>query len=108
MPHTPTVPISDAILSSSTHPMVTRTRDNTRKPRTYPNHVAFVVSTESEPRSFSEAQTDPHWQEAMQLEIDALKKNDTWSLVPPPPNQKVIGCKWVYKIKRKADGTIER
>ena len=41
-------------------------------------------------------------------EINALLKNKTWSLVPPHSHQNIVGCKWVFCIKRKADGTIER
>jgi hypothetical protein len=44
----------------------------------------------------------------MQSEIDALCENRTWSLVSPPPGKKPIGCRWVFKIKRKSDGSIER
>jgi Reverse transcriptase (RNA-dependent DNA polymerase) len=44
----------------------------------------------------------------MATELDALAKNSTWELIPPPPNANVIGCKWVFKLKRKADGTVER
>lgn len=44
----------------------------------------------------------------MQEEINALEKNNTWQLVCLPPSKKPIGCKWVYKIKHKADETIER
>jgi histone deacetylase 1/2 len=44
----------------------------------------------------------------MDLEIEALHKNKTWHLVPPQKGRNVIDCKWVYKIKRRADGTIER
>nr|KYP51628.1 Retrovirus-related Pol polyprotein from transposon TNT 1-94 [Cajanus cajan] len=44
----------------------------------------------------------------MQTEIDALVLNKTWDVVEPPPNIKPIGCKWVYKIKRNPDGSIER
>lgn len=43
----------------------------------------------------------------MALEIDALATNRTWTLVPPPSHHHVVGCKWVFKLKRRADGSIE-
>jgi hypothetical protein len=44
----------------------------------------------------------------MNVEFDALLKNHTWTLVPPSPPQNIVGCKWVFCIKRNADGSIER
>jgi hypothetical protein len=44
----------------------------------------------------------------MQDEITALHKNNTWHLVPPSKGNNLIDCKWVYKLKRKADGSIDR
>ncbi|XP_014517256.1 uncharacterized protein LOC106774731 [Vigna radiata var. radiata] len=44
----------------------------------------------------------------MQEELTALEQNHTWTITTLPPNKKAIGCKWVYKIKRNADGTIDR
>ncbi|GKV35227.1 hypothetical protein SLEP1_g43529 [Rubroshorea leprosula] len=44
----------------------------------------------------------------MEDEINALEKNNTWTLETLPPGKRAIGCKWVYKIKYKADGTIEQ
>ena len=44
----------------------------------------------------------------MDAEFSALMKNGTWSLVPRRPKMNVVGCCWVYKIKRKSDGTLER
>ena len=44
----------------------------------------------------------------MNKEISALQENQTWEVVSLPANKKPIGCKWVYKVKYKADGTIER
>ena len=44
----------------------------------------------------------------MQDEYDALINQGTWSLVPPPPNHNVVGCKWVYKLKTHSDGSIAR
>lgn len=50
----------------------------------------------------------PHWRDAMAVEIKALEQNNTWTLTPLPIHKIAIGCKWVYKVKYKADGTIER
>ena len=44
----------------------------------------------------------------MATKIVALEANNTWTLTPLPANKKPIGCKWVYKIKYKYDGSIER
>ena len=44
----------------------------------------------------------------MQKEYDALIKNGTWKLVNPPLGTKPIGCKWVYKNKYKADGSLDK
>ncbi|KAL6342717.1 hypothetical protein AAG906_013123 [Vitis piasezkii] len=44
----------------------------------------------------------------MQHELTALELNKTWELVTLPKNKRTIGCKWVFKVKYKADGTIER
>jgi hypothetical protein len=44
----------------------------------------------------------------MDAEITALELNNTWVLVDLPPHKHPIGCKWVYKIKYKSDGSIER
>lgn len=66
------------------------------------------VCIDREPTSYEEAVIDPAWQLAMTQEFDALHSNYTWDLVPLPPGKKAIGCKWVYKVKHKADGSIER
>ncbi|KAK2399633.1 putative mitochondrial protein [Trifolium repens] len=44
----------------------------------------------------------------MNSELEALSKTGTWVIVNMPPNVRAIGSKWVYKIKHKADGSIER
>ena len=44
----------------------------------------------------------------MKDELDAMEANNTWSVVPLPSWKYSIGCKWVYKVKHKSDGTIER
>ena len=62
----------------------------------------------SEPESYREAVTDPLWQNAMAEELTALYQTHTWDLVPLPPEKRAIGCRWVYKIKTKSDGSVER
>jgi len=44
----------------------------------------------------------------MKEEIKALGTNKTWEVTDLPPNKVVIGCKWVYKIKQRANGEIKR
>jgi hypothetical protein len=44
----------------------------------------------------------------MDLEYNALMNNNTWKLVPYQQGKNIIDCKWVYKIKRNADGSIDR
>jgi hypothetical protein len=43
----------------------------------------------------------------MDEEYDALIENKSWHLVPSSHGQNVIDCKWVYKVKRKDDGTVD-
>lgn len=44
----------------------------------------------------------------MSQEITALEVNKTWTILPLPPNKKVVGCKWLYKTKYKPDGNIDK
>ncbi|KAL5571902.1 hypothetical protein UlMin_021499 [Ulmus minor] len=62
----------------------------------------------TEPSTFKQAQKDPKWTNATQAEYEALQRNRTWVLVAPPIGASIIGCKWVYQLKYKADGAIER
>lgn len=62
----------------------------------------------AEPRHFQVAMSIPHWRTAMEQEYQALLKNETWCLVPPKPGINIIDSKWVFKVKKHADGSIER
>lgn len=44
----------------------------------------------------------------MEEEIKTLEQNETWDVCELPSGKKSIGCRWVYKIKLKLDGTIDR
>jgi hypothetical protein len=44
----------------------------------------------------------------MEQEYHALLRNETWTLIPPPPRVNVIDSKWAFKVKKHSDGSIER
>ena len=44
----------------------------------------------------------------MNHEYQALLHNCTWSLVSPPPSTHIVGCRWIYKLKYRPDGSVER
>ncbi|KAE8696688.1 hypothetical protein F3Y22_tig00110652pilonHSYRG00101 [Hibiscus syriacus] len=69
--------------------------------------VSFI-SNSVEPKSYHEAIQHPEWVQAMKDEILALETNKTWSVASLPSRKVLIGCKWVYRIKYNAAGTIER
>lgn len=55
-----------------------------------------------EPKSYIEAKRSRDWKKwnsGMTEEMDSLQKNKTWELVDKPEKKKVIGCKWIYKLK---------
>lgn len=66
------------------------------------------VSVAEEPATVDEAFRDQRWVAAMDAEHNALLHNKTWHLVPAPKGKNIIGCKWVYKVKKKADGSVDR
>ena len=62
----------------------------------------------NEPENLQVALADANWKNAMDDEYKALIANKTWHLLPHSQGKNIIDCKWVYRIKRKADGTIDR
>ena len=83
-------------------------RRSTRERRQNPKYINDAYAEVKEPTTFEEASKSPEWRKAMEEEILALKQNQTWNLVPKPEGVKPISCKWVYKLKTRPDGTIER
>jgi hypothetical protein len=74
------------------------------------HHYAYMVKViqEVEPTCFEQAVENPKWDNAMDEEMASLDANATWELVALPKDKKTIGCKWVYKVKHNADGSVSR
>lgn len=54
------------------------------------------------------AKASSEWNQAMVDEIDALKRNKTWVLIPRTTRHNVLNCKWVYRIKQDEQGNTIR
>ena len=66
---------------------------------------------EGEPRNYKEAVNSTEglmWKEAIDSEIESILHNHTWELVDLPPGCKPLSSKWVFKMKRKVDGSIDK
>ncbi|GKV44254.1 hypothetical protein SLEP1_g51451 [Rubroshorea leprosula] len=108
-------------VSISTHPMQTKARTgaHTGHVKTiFPKNANTIVIDKSilqlaspdimEPKIVQKALQSPHWVKAMQEEMDALHKKNTYTLVPPPSETNIVGSRWVFKTKLNLDGTVER
>jgi hypothetical protein len=71
----------------------------------------FPALIPSEPQSYKEAIASPdssEWQDAIQAEGESLLAAGTWTLTPLPVGRQAIGNRWVFKLKKNADGTVAR
>ena len=66
-----------------------------------------LYEEEEIPQSTEEAMKHKHWREAMITEMRALMRNRTWVKGNLPEGVKKVGCRWMFTIKRRLDGTIE-
>lgn len=102
-------PSDEGESSEAVAPTQLRRSTRTKKPNLkYANAAIVEEANAKEPETFEEAFQNLKWTKAMEEEIIALERNQTWELVPKPRDVKPISSKWVYKIKRRADGSIER
>ncbi|XP_049379787.1 uncharacterized protein LOC125844514 [Solanum stenotomum] len=86
---------------------VTRSQYQITKPN--PKYASMATLTSQiPPVTVKQACKDPQWRQAIQSEFDALMSNQTWNLIPPSDHQNIVENKWIFCIKRKPDGSIER
>ena len=102
------------LITASSAPAPTQQRypQRERKPPTeiYKAQAAKTAVLE-EPQTYSQAiqaEDATEWRSAMDEEMASLLENGTWTLEQPPIGVRPIPVKWVYKIKKDAQGNIER
>ena len=86
----------------NTHSMVTRAKSGISKPKIY-----SISASEIEPTNFKEVLSNPVWYDVMKSEYNALVLNNTWTLTNPPLGVIIVGCKWVFRNKYNADGSLQ-
>ena len=96
------------ITPQRTHNMTTRSMNQIFKPKQIHTVSKHPLPQTIEPTSVSQAISQPHWCEAMSTELTTLMKHGTWDLVLPPSNCTPVGCKWVFRVKRHVDGSVDR
>lgn len=67
-----------------------------------------ALTTNADPVTFRQAAQHDNWVDAMNSELEAREKNGTWIITSLPAGKQAIGCKWLYKIKFKPDGSVDR
>ncbi|GJR08422.1 putative RNA-directed DNA polymerase [Tanacetum coccineum] len=72
------------------------------------NSFVTNLNKNVETKTYKEASTDNRWVEAMNNEMEALNRNNTWDITDLPKGRKHIGCKGIYKVKYKFNGEVER
>lgn len=74
------------------------------------SHKGFqmAISLEIKPTSYNQAIKRDVWKKAMGSELESHEVNHTWDITTLPPGKSAIRSKWVYKVKFRSDGTVER
>ena len=81
------------------------------RPNYYAEGASIATDGIEEPASYREAVASPNkskWEEAMEAEMSSLQRNNVWELVELPEDRKVVGSKWVFKVKFDGNGRVER
>ncbi|XP_042962629.1 uncharacterized mitochondrial protein AtMg00820-like [Carya illinoinensis] len=88
--------------------MTTRSMNQIYKPKQLHSVTKHPLPETIEPTCVSQAISEPHWHDAISHELTALMQHGKWELVPPSPHYNSLGCKWVFRVKCKSDGSVDR
>nr|GEU73882.1 cysteine-rich RLK (receptor-like protein kinase) 8 [Tanacetum cinerariifolium] len=70
--------------------------------------TSSLVMFAGDPISVNEAMAKEEWRVAMQEDLSAIQRNQTWELVDLPNGKNLITLKWIFKTKFLADGSIQK
>nr|GEW57573.1 retrovirus-related Pol polyprotein from transposon TNT 1-94 [Tanacetum cinerariifolium] len=73
-------------------------------PARYKDEGNVSLSRPSRSKEAIKSSKKDEWVRALEEEMSSLNKNHTWELVDQPPGQKLVSCKWLYKIKEGVEG----
>jgi hypothetical protein len=80
-----------------------------KKPKPFSSYMSLMCDlVEKEPTCFEEVVQKKEWMDSMTEEYQSIIKNYVWELFPGPKNKDVVSSKWIYKIKHKANESIEK
>lgn len=107
---------TNEIIEEEEGPILRRSTRQSTTPKYLDDYVLFaeeegeylLMSVNNEPRDFYEAEECKEWMLACEDEITSIIKNGTWTLVDLPQGAKAIGLKWVVKLKRNFNGSINK
>ncbi|RDY05092.1 hypothetical protein CR513_11104, partial [Mucuna pruriens] len=98
------VSISDNSIDDVTDDMPIALR---KRKRSCVNFIVVIDAIKT-PKPVQESLKDENCVQAMKEEMKALEKNSTWEIVDRPKDKKVVDYRWIYTVKCKSDGTLER
>eukprot|EP00253_Pinus_taeda_P027661 PITA_27661 len=90
-------------------PLPRRSGRKTRLPAKFRDYALMSkILNIVEPSNYEEASKSNEWRAAMHEKMESIYRNDTWDLVELPEGKTSIGCKWLYKPKINANGSVEK
>ena len=103
-------------VQEQTQPVLRVSQRHVSKPKYLEDYILLadveseylLLAINEEPWNYNEAKESKEWRDACEEEISSIEKNKTWNLVELPIGVKPIGLKWVFKIKRNSDGSINK
>ena len=100
------------------HPQINRQSDVLQRLTSAPWHLAqnyvghgLAAIAGADPTTVDEARNSPNsqqWEQAMVEEMESQQLMGTWYLTELPPGRQPIKCKWIFRKKVLADGSLER